>query len=69
MTNTELLREKIKEHGFKLTFVAGKCGLTYAGFLKKLNNESEFKASEISNLKELLCLDDVERNKIFFANE
>ena len=31
MTNTELLREKINASGYKLQFVAEKCGLTYFG--------------------------------------
>ena len=47
MTNSVLLRQKIDESGYKLAFVAAKCGLTYCGFLKKLNNETEFKASEM----------------------
>ena len=63
MTNTTLLREKIDESGYKLRFVAKKIGITYQGFLKKINNESEFKASEIQGLKELLNLTDEERDK------
>ena len=45
MTDTIALREKIKESGYKLVFIANKIGLTYQGFLKKLNNDSEFKAN------------------------
>lgn len=67
MTNSVLLRQKIDESGYKLVFVAAKCGLTYYGFLKKLNNETEFKISEVANLKELLHLTDAEVNVIFFA--
>lgn len=67
MTNTALLREKIDESGYKLRFVAKQIGITYAGFLKKINNETEFKASEIQRLKELLNLSDEERDKIFFT--
>lgn len=67
MTNTALLREKIDESGYKIRFVAKKIGITYQGFLKKINNESEFKASEIQGLKELLNLTDEERDKIFFT--
>ena len=47
MTNTTLLRQKIDESGYKLQFLAEKCGLTYYGLMKKVNNETEFKASEI----------------------
>ena len=52
MTNTTLLRQKIDESGYKLKFLAEKCGLTYYGLMKKVNNETEFKASEIK----VLCL-------------
>lgn len=67
MTNTTLLREKIDESGYKLRFIAKQIGITYAGFLKKINNETEFKASEIQGLKDLLNLTDEERDKIFFT--
>ena len=67
MTNTNLLRSKIDESGYKLQFLAEKCGLTYFGFMKKVNNETEFKASEIKTLKKLLNLTNEEANKIFFA--
>lgn len=66
MTNTTLLRQKIDESGYKLQFLAKKCGLTYYGLMKKVNNETEFKASEIKVLKELLKLTNEEANKIFF---
>lgn len=67
MTNSVLLRQKINECGYKLVFVAAKCGLTYYGFLKKLNNETEFKVGEVANLKELLQLTDAEVGAIFFC--
>ena len=35
MTNTTLLRQKIDESGYKLQFLAEKCGLTYYGLMKK----------------------------------
>lgn len=66
MTNTALLRKKIDESGYKLRFIAKQIGITYQGFLKKINNESEFKASEIKGLQDLLNLTDEIRDKIFF---
>ena len=69
MTDTTLLRKKIDASGYKLVFVAEKCGLTYQGFMKKVNNETEFKASEIVILKELLRLTDGEADAIFFCTE
>lgn len=67
MTNTNLLRKKLDESGYKLRFIARQLGITYQGFLKKINNETEFKASEIQSLKEILNLTDEERDMIFFT--
>ena len=67
MINTTLLRQKIDESGYKLTYLAEKCGLTYYGLMKKVNNETEFKVSEIMILKELLNLTDEDVTDIFFT--
>lgn len=67
MTNTSLLRKKIDASGYKLRFIASKLGITYQGFLKKINNETEFKASEMQILRELLNLTDAEFEQIFFT--
>lgn len=67
MINTTLLRQKIDESGYKLTYLAEKCGLTYYGLMKKVNNETEFKVSEIMRLKELLNLTDEDATDIFFT--
>lgn len=66
MTNTALLRKKIDESGYKLRFIAKQIGITYQGFLKKINNESEFKAKEIMILCDLLKIDIQEKELIFF---
>ena len=67
MTDTVLLRDKIKESGYRLKFIAKKMGITYAGLLKKINNETEFKASENQKISEMLDLSLYEKEKIFFA--
>ena len=69
MTNTEKLREKIAQSGYKITFIAMKCGLTYQGFLNKLNNESDFRSVEILVLRELLNIPCEEADSIFFAKD
>lgn len=69
MTNSEILRKFINESGMPISFIARKMGITREGFYKKLNNETEFKASEISCLKEILRLTNAERDVIFFAHE
>ena len=66
MTNTNLLESKIRALGLTISMVAEKLGITRAGFYKKLNNGSEFKASEISKLSTMLSLSDSEREQIFF---
>lgn len=70
MTNTERLKELIKSCGLKMGFIAEKLGLSDYGLAKKINNETEFKASEIDKLCSILqikSLDDKEA--IFFAKQ
>lgn len=67
MTNTKLLRKKIDESGYKITFVANQCGLSYQGFLKKVKGQSEFKVNEVQILKNTLNLSNKEADEIFFA--
>ena len=67
MTDTKMLRERLSESGYKLRYIAEQIGITYAGFLKKINNETEFKASEIKAICDLIGIDAEDREKIFFA--
>lgn len=67
MTNSELLKQRMEESGYKITFIAEKCGLTYQGFLNKVKNKAEFKASEIQSLCDLLGIDKDEKEVIFFC--
>ena len=67
MTDTDRLKEKMGESGLKIVFIARKIGLTYQGLLKKINNETEFKASEIQSLCDLLHIDTEEKEAIFFC--
>lgn len=69
MTNSELLRQKIEQSGYKLRFLAEQIGVTYQAFLNKINNRSEFRAKEIQALYELLNLTEEERAEIFFAQK
>lgn len=65
MTDTELLRSKIEQSGYKLRFIAEKLGITYQGLLNKINNRSEFRAKEIQTLHTLLSLTEEDRVAIF----
>ncbi|MCD8376772.1 MAG: toxin-antitoxin system, antitoxin component, Xre family protein [Oscillospiraceae bacterium] len=69
MTDTEMLREKIEQSGYKLRFIAKKIGITYQAFLNKINNRSEFRANEIQALYVLLGLTEEERVEIFFTRK
>lgn len=69
MTNTELLRRKIDEAGYKLQYVAEQCDLTYQGFMNKVNNRSNFTAPEINTLRLLLKLSPEDVERIFFTSD
>lgn len=68
MTNTDLLEKKISSSGLKKYHIAKQLGLTSFGFIKKVKNKNEFKASEIDKLCEILKIETLEeRQAIFFA--
>jgi len=67
MTNTALLRLKIKESGYKMSFLAKEIGITPYGFQRKVDGLNEFTASEIKVLCTKLCLSPPEKDFIFFA--
>lgn len=67
MTNTSLLKDYIEKSGYKRTFIASRLGITAYSLAMKVNNESEFKASEMTAISELLKIDAKTRDAIFFA--
>ena len=70
MTNSKELLKVISASGLKKKWIASKVGLSYFGLQKKINNESEFKASEIMTLCEILHIESAQRrSEIFFAHE
>lgn len=69
MTNSNMLSTAIAESGITVTAIARKLGITREGFYKKLNNETEFKASEIKSMQDILNLSNKRRDAIFFANK
>lgn len=68
MTNTLELKSAIVSAGLTIRDVSKSMGLSEYGFHKKLHNLSEFKASEIIALSEILHLDVSRRDQIFFFN-
>lgn len=69
LTDSKMLSDEITDSGMTITAIAKKIGITREGFYKKLNNETEFKASEISALQKILRLTNKKRDEIFFAKE
>ena len=67
MTNTSLLEQYIEKSGYKKSFIAEQLGLTAYGFTLKVNNRSEFKASEMTILCKLLKINAKDKEAIFFA--
>lgn len=67
MTNTVLLEQYIEKSGYKKSFIADQLGITAYGFSLKINNKSEFKASEMTILCELLKINARDKEAIFFA--
>ena len=70
MTDTERLKEVIQKSGLKMQYLAKRLNLSYFGFSNKVNNVTEFKASEIDTLCELLQIKALsEKERIFFAKK
>lgn len=69
MTDTIALKKKIAEAGLKQGYIAEKLGLTSYGLAKKINNETEFKATEIQAMCDILHITSLkEKESIFFKN-
>lgn len=68
MTDTNKLKDIIDKSGLKLDYLAGKLGISRQSFWMKINNVTEFKASEIQMLCLLLSINDPKiKEDIFFA--
>lgn len=66
MTNTEELIKIIKKSGYKKSYIAQKLGITTYSLQKKVENKTEFKASEIVLLSKILDIKtSSERDHIF----
>jgi transcriptional regulator with XRE-family HTH domain len=68
LTSTIEVRRKIEEKGLKLNYIARKLGVTPYGLSLKLNNQNEFKSSEISIMCDILGITDLkEKESLFFS--
>ena len=66
MTDTMWLRTCIERKGVKLGYVANVLGISSATLRYKLNNERDFKLSEVDKLCSLLHLTRDQRDQCFF---
>lgn len=66
MVDTQKLKDEISLSGLSVTYVSKKLGISREGFYKKMLNVTEFKASEIVKLKNILKLSSKKRDEIFF---
>ena len=67
MTNTKVLRERIAAKGLKYKTIAENLGITPYCLQRKINNENEFKVSEVDKLSSMLGLTLEETRAIFFC--
>ena len=68
MTDTIWLLACMKNKGIKLCYVAQTLGITSSTLRSKLNNEREFKVSEVEKLANLLGLTRDQRDRYFFRH-
>lgn len=69
MTDTLMLEMAIKRAGFTKREIAKRLNLSEMGLYQKMNNITEFKASEISSLYDLLNLKSLEEQQQIFFNQ
>ena len=69
MTDIVLLKSAVKKSPYKIGFIAKKCDLSRSGLNNKMNGKQQFNQFEIGTLCELLELDLLERERIFFAKK
>ena len=67
MTSTNEVRKRIDEKGLKLNYIARKLGISpYSLSSLKLNNQNEFKSSEISIMCDILGITNLKERGSFF---
>ncbi|MGF0096068.1 hypothetical protein ACQRC6_06465 [Peptoniphilus sp. SGI.035] len=68
MTDSEKLKNKIREKGLKIAFISEKLDLSRTAFYNKINNISEFTVKEMEILCKILEIkEENERKSIFFT--
>jgi len=69
MTDTNKLEDLIRDSGYKRSFLCEQMGISGRSLSNKVNNKTEFTASEIFKLSELLRINCTQQQTIFFSSE
>lgn len=69
MADVVRLKQAIEASGLRKGFIIEKLGISRQGFHKKETGQSDFMASEVAIMKDLLKLSDREVNAIFLRKE
>ena len=67
MTDTDKFKCAVTSRGLKYVFLAEKLGISRAALWMKINNETEFKVSEVTVLSNIMGLTRKEVDEIFFC--
>lgn len=66
LTNTTLLKKRIKESGYKIEKIASVLEVSRQTLSNKINNNTDFTVKEMYGLSDFLNIDAVEMKEIFF---
>ena len=69
VVNSNKLKKAINRKGLKIRYIAEKLGISHEAMYNKVKGKTEFKASEISALIDLLDLTANDVFEIFFARK
>lgn len=69
MTDFEMLKDKIRKSGMKMTAIAEKAGISRETLYNRFKGIGDFTASEMMAISEVLSLTNKERDAIFFAQK
>ena len=69
MVDVEKYANLVKDSGIKKSFLAERLGISYQGYINKETGKSDFTASEVAVLKDLLHLSNKDVADIFLRRE
>lgn len=69
MVDFEKLNCAIEQSGMKISAISDKIGVNRTTLYNKISGKTEFNASEIESISDVLRLSAKDRNEIFFAKK